>query len=96
MEATTLATEQFKEVGNDLKEIKAYVKNINSPSEHFIDNKEFVKLMGISFRTAQTWRDEGKIGFSQEGKKIYYRMSDIDLFLENHHHKPFHPIRKAI
>ena len=96
MEATILATEQFKVVENDLKEIKAYVKKITSPSEHFIDNKEFVKLMGISFRTAQTWRDEGKIGFLQEGKKIYYRMSDIDLFLENHHHKPFHPIRKAI
>ncbi len=74
---------------NDLTEIKTHVKNISSPAEHFIDNKAFIELMGISLRTAQSWRDDGKIGFSQEGKKVYYRMSDIEKFLADHHRKPF-------
>jgi predicted site-specific integrase-resolvase len=40
-------------------------------------------LMGISGRTAQQWRDDGLIQFSQIGNKLYYRMSDINRFLDN-------------
>ncbi len=47
-------------------------------------------------KTAATWRNEGKIGFSQEGKKIYYRMSDIEAFLERFHKKPFAAKPKSI
>ena len=89
MEAIVLPKKNYEEIQKDLKEIKDHLKKINSPTEHFIDNKAFVILMGVSLRTAQTWRDEGKIGYSQEGKKIYYRMSDIEKFLGDHHRKPF-------
>ena len=96
MEAVVLSKKNFDVIQEALTEIKTHVKNISSPAEHFIDNKTFTELMGISFRTAQTWRDEGKIGFSQEGKKIYYRMSDIDKFLGDHHRKPFAAPSKVI
>ncbi len=89
MEAVILSKEDYKAIQTDLQEIKKHVKKITVPNEAFIDNKQFTKLMGISFRTAQTWRDEGKIGFSQEGKKIYYRLSDIEKFLDDHHKQPF-------
>jgi hypothetical protein len=40
--------------------------------------------MGISKRTAQTWRDEKRISFSQVGAKIYYRREDVEqLLLQN-------------
>ena len=45
------------------------------------DNQEFLKVMNISKRTAQQWRDTGYIGFSQLGNKIYYRLSDIKALL---------------
>ena len=89
MEAVILSKEDYKAIQTDLQEIKKHVKKITVPNEAFIDNKQFTKLMGISFRTAQTWRDEGQIGFSQEGKKIYYRLSDIEKFLVDHHKHPF-------
>jgi len=89
MEAVILSKEHYDALQTDLKEIKTHVKKITVPNEAFVDNKQFTKLMGISFRTAQTWRDEGKIGFSQEGKKIYYRLSDIEKFLEDRHKQPF-------
>ena len=54
-----------------------------------MDNEEFVVFMGISKRTAQTWRDEGKISFSQVGNKIYYKTSDIDKLLALHYNKSF-------
>ena len=54
-----------------------------------MDNEEFIQLMGISKRTAQGWRDEGKISFSQVGNKIYYKQSDVDKLLAEHYNKSF-------
>jgi len=89
MQAVLMSKSHYEAVQKALNEIKENVDKLTSPAEHFIDNLAFIRLMNISSRTAQVWRDEGKIGFSQQGKKIYYRMSDIDKFLEDHHRKPF-------
>ena len=51
------------------------------PEDIIFDNQEFLKVMNISKRTAQQWRDTGFIGFSQLGNKIYYRLSDIKALL---------------
>ncbi len=85
MNAVILSKNEFEIIKDSLQEMKQHLKNITSPAEHFVNNDQFVKLMGISSRTAQVWRDENKIGFSQEGKKIYYRMSDIEKFLDKHY-----------
>jgi len=85
MEAVILSKEVFEKMHKDITEMKTHVMKLRSPTEHVMDNKAFVKLMKISYRTAQVWRDTGKIGFSQEGKKIYYRMSDVETFLEKTH-----------
>ena len=55
----------------------------------FVGNEEFMKLMGISKRTAQTWRDDGIISFSQVGGKIYYSQADIQKILKKHRHEAF-------
>ena len=89
MDVLIISKQAVETIQKELEEIKEHMRNITSPAESFIDNKAFVDLMGVSFRTAQTWRNEGKIGFSQEGKKIYYRMSDIEKFLSTRHRKPF-------
>ncbi|QEC68747.1 helix-turn-helix domain-containing protein [Panacibacter ginsenosidivorans] len=56
--------------------------------DHFLDNQEFLQLMHISKRTAQNWRDDGVIPFSQIGYKIYYRMSDIQNLLDRNYQAP--------
>ena len=89
MEAIVISKEHFNELKSELKEIKDYMKMIVLPNESFVDNNEFITLMKVSVRTAQLWRDQGKIGYSQEGKKIYYKLSDIEKFLNHHHHIPF-------
>jgi hypothetical protein len=53
--------------------------------KEFIDNQELLKLMNISKRTAQQWRDNKIIGFFQVGNKIYYRLSDIQKLLEENY-----------
>ena len=89
MNAVVLSKESIEKIERDLEDIKTHVKKITVPNESFIDNKRFTKLMGVSARTAQTWRNEGKIGFSKEGKKIYYRLSDIENFMDAYYHEPF-------
>ncbi len=57
--------------------------------EVFLDNEELIAMLKISRRTAQTWRDEGKISFSQVGSKIYYKLSDVERTMQDHYNKSF-------
>jgi hypothetical protein len=59
-------------------------QNISS-EDLFFDNQEFMQLMNISKRTAQQWRDNKIIGFSQVGNKIYYRLIDIQKLLNENY-----------
>ncbi len=90
MEAVILSKEQFNNLQNTLEEVKAKIDTISKkPQEVFVDNQEFLFLMKISKRTAQTWRDEGKISFSQVGNKIYYKLADVEELLNKHYVKSF-------
>ena len=53
-----------------------------------IDNADFIQLMNISNSTARNWRNKGLIAYSQIENKIYYKVSDIQLLLNNHYN-PF-------
>jgi len=81
--------EDYDELKKDLAEVREHLKSIVKPEEKFFSNQEFLKLMKVSKKTAIIWRNEGKIGFTQQGSKIYYRMSDIEAFLKKFHKKPF-------
>ena len=67
---------ELKEAVKELREKKESVKD-------FVGNDQFMEIMGISKRTAQTWRDEGLIAFSQIGGKIYYLSSDIEALMKS-------------
>ncbi len=90
MEAIILSKEQYNALASSIEEIKAKLDKQNkNPEEVFIDNQEFLLMMKISKRTAQTWRDEGKISFSQVGNKIYYKLADVEELLQKHYVKSF-------
>ena len=72
---------QLEEITNTLKEADLKM------DDPFIPNTKFMELMEISTRTAQVWRDEEKIGYSQIAGKIYYRKSDIEKLLNDNYHK---------
>ena len=67
--------------------INRLYQNENKSNSFFLDNSQFIKLMGISQKTAQTWRDTGVVSFSQIGNKIYYRISDIQQLLNDNYIK---------
>ena len=90
MEAIIITKDQFTDLMSKLDTIQSQQNSKADPKkETFLDNQEFLLLMKISKRTAQTWRDEGKISFSQVGSKIYYKLSDVEKLLQEHYNKSF-------
>ncbi|HSD13069.1 MAG TPA: helix-turn-helix domain-containing protein [Flavobacterium sp.] len=90
MDAIILTKDQYNEILARLDAISRQINTKADPKkETFLDNQEFLLLLKISKRTAQTWRDEGRISFSQVGNKIYYKLSDVEKLMVEHYNKAF-------
>lgn len=61
-------------------------ENLNY-SKKWLTSDDVCKILLISKRTLVSYRVRGTIPFSQVGRKIYYKLSDIDDYLENHYIK---------
>jgi hypothetical protein len=87
MEAYKTCREPLEKIQERLNKVLLMLENKqqSDPEQVFFDNQDFMKLMNISKRTAQSWRDTGMIAFSQVGGKMYYRLSDILKMLERYH-----------
>ena len=51
--------------------------------DKWLDNYETCRLLNVSARTIQIYRDTGKLPYSQINNKIYYKASDVETFLLN-------------
>ena len=63
------------------------MKQENEKIEKWLFAKDVCRLLMISKRTLQTYRDRGILPFAQIGRKIYYKASDIDDYLDRHYIK---------
>lgn len=74
----------LNQINNTLHDIKLALAEMNMYrfTEQYIDNDHFIQLMNISKRTAQQWRNDGIIPYAQFGKKVYYRLSDLEEIFE--------------
>jgi hypothetical protein len=48
----------------------------------WLDNEDVCRMLNISKRTLQSYRDSGKLAFSQINHKIYYKPEDVEVFLQ--------------
>ena len=84
IETVIITKEDLEKIHKSIDELNNKIETILSPDYlQFVDNDEFLKIMKVSKRTAQVWRDEGLLTFVQIGSKIYYRHKDIGEFLED-------------
>lgn len=75
------------ELIEDVKSIKASLQSSHSQTnlgEEWIPSNEVLKQLGISRKTWQKYRNERRIPFSQFGRKIYVKRTDLEVFMENH------------
>ena len=86
MEKNFFLTESaYEQLTMRLNKIELLLKMTQTNDEVFLDSQQFIQMMNISKRLAQTWRDDGVIPFSMVGNKIYYHMKDIRaLLLKNY------------
>ena len=83
-----ITTKEFQDVVTRLDEInKKLSAKEKTTKEQWLDNSEFMQLLKISRRTAQTYRDSNMIAFSIIGNKIYYKISDVEDLLNRHYRK---------
>lgn len=80
--------EAFKLLSNRLDKLATEVKKLNTQNnpgfkEKWLVSDEVCLQLNISKRTLQNIRDQKTIPFSKIGKKIYYKASDIEKYLEN-------------
>ena len=90
MNTGNMSNDEAKSIGDFIERLNAIehkLKKMQYINDVFLDNYEFLKVMNISKRTAQIWRDSGIISFSQVGAKIYYRFSDIEELLNKNYKK---------
>lgn len=55
--------------------------------EKYLTNNDVSKLLNISIRSLQDWRDNGTVSYIQISGKILYRQSDILKLLEDNYEK---------
>lgn len=52
--------------------------------DEWLTSEEARKILGVSPKTWQNYRDRGIIPFSQTGRKIYVLRNDLDNYLKSH------------
>ena len=68
-----------------LNEIKELIKGKakEEVEAQWIESEEARKMLGVSSKTWQTYRDSRVIPFSQFGRKIYVKRADLEKFLQD-------------
>ncbi|MCR5659224.1 MAG: helix-turn-helix domain-containing protein [Bacteroidales bacterium] len=88
MDVKIIVVEEFEQLRADLinavrEELaKANVGGVGA--DDYLTAKQVCEELGISSRQFQKYRDERRIAFSQCGRKIYVRRSDLNAFISSH------------
>lgn len=82
MEDILLSKLQYQALLKRLDDITGNIITIKQRThieDGYIDNNDMLKLFQISGRTAQRWRNSGRLPYTRFGKKLYYK---ADIILE--------------
>ena len=88
MEVKLITTDEFEKLKADLintvREELAKANGGGVAAEELLTSKQVCKELGVSTRQFQKYRDERRIAFSQFGRKIYVKRSDLNDFIVSH------------
>ena len=51
--------------------------------QEWLDNQDVCNILNVSKRTLQTYRDTGKLPFTQIDRKMYYKPTDVEFLLNS-------------
>jgi len=78
--------EEWQSLHEKLDRLTELVERSQSAASNadWLESEEARKLLGVSPKTWQNYRDQRLIPFSQIGRKIYVNRADLDAFLRKH------------
>lgn len=78
--------EEWRNLHETLKHIMDLIarRNADDTNSEWIESEDARKILGVSPKTWQNYRDKRIIPFSQIGRKIYINRADLDAFLRKH------------
>jgi len=91
MEVNFVTQEEFHKVAEVLHAILRRLEDFDhdQKSSLLYTNDQLAIKLGISKKTLQNWRDQGKIAFTQVGRKIFYTQDAVRGFLNKSSLKTF-------
>lgn len=90
--------ERFNELLLKVEKIEKFLGSqieTSEPKSGWVTNELACKLLNVTPRTMQNYRDNGIISFSKVGSKIYYKQSDLNSHLDSHFHSAFNKGRRS-
>lgn len=86
MEIVTIEKKTFEEMKERFSKFSGHLQELCSryrPPEkmNWLDNADVCEKLNVSKRTLQTYRDSGRLAYSQINHKLYYRLEDVEAFL---------------
>ena len=74
-------------VTTTLQEVKGLLqdKSEEEVNNQWVESSDARKMLGVSPKTWQTYRDERRIPFVQFKRKIYVKRADLEAFMQAHY-----------
>lgn len=87
MAMVILPQSAWEGVQTDIQDLKELLtkKSTEATEKEWIDSVEARKMLGVSPKTWQTYRDRRIIPFAQIGRKILVKKADLDAFMQGHY-----------
>jgi hypothetical protein len=101
MEVITIESQAFSQLLTNLDNLTREIRSQNSSNkknddqqlpkiklslgDQWLDNEDVCKILRVTKRTLQNYRDNFVLPYSQIGKKILYKASDVQLILEKNY-----------
>jgi hypothetical protein len=87
MAMVVLPKSVWQGVKEDLQQVKELLtkKNTDEVENEWIESVKARKMLGVSPKTWQTYRDRRIIPFAQIGRKILVKKADLDAFMQDHY-----------
>ncbi|MFR9554311.1 MAG: helix-turn-helix domain-containing protein [Rikenellaceae bacterium] len=58
-------------------------KRSDKTLSQWLDNEDVCRMLNISKRTLQSYRDNGVLAYTQVNRKIYYSVAEVNRFINN-------------
>lgn len=91
MELISISVEVFNALAERVETIEGKAENLRLGQEDlrlkdWLDHEDVCRILGISKRTLQSYREKKLLPYSQIEHKIFYLPEDVEKLLEKSHH----------